>query len=191
MKVYILILLPIFDSLITNPYFSMKVLIPILSLFIVSFFGFSFTDKNPTQTNKNQLTVKEFISFFENRKNPDAVDKQMGKKEWIYVSSDKHGTTQVDMWMFEIYYHDVQYIMQSIFSPVKGLQTNQLQLHFQHRQPYEDFIAQFVDVKLDQVKQEKKENIYITHYKNDKYFVYTIIDRSQKMPYRITIAELP
>ncbi len=168
----------------------MKFLIPIIltSLFSLSFIN---KDTNSLQTDKNQLTVKEFISFFENRKNPDAVDKEIGKKEWIYVSSEKHGTTQVDMWMFEIYYHDVQYIMQSIFSPEKGLQTNQLQLHFQHRQPYEDFVAQFVDVRLDQTKQEKKGNIYITHYANSKYFVYTIIDRTQKMPYRVTIAELP
>lgn len=167
----------------------MKFLIPIILL--TSLLSFSFINKNPFQTDKNQLTVKEFISFFENRTNPNAIDKEIGKKEWIYVSSEKHGTTQVDMWMFEIYYHDVQYIMQSIFSPEKGLQTNQLQLHFQHRQPYEDFVAQFVDSNLDQTKQEKKGNIYITHYANDKYFVYTIIDRAQKMPYRVTIAELP
>ena len=166
----------------------MKFLFPIV---LISFFSFSFVNKNPFQTDKNQITIKEFISFFENRTNPEAVDKEIGKKNWIYVSSEKHGTTQVDMWMFEIYYHDVQYIMQSIFSPQEGLQTNQLQLHFQHRQPYEDFIAQFVDVGLNQFKQEKKENIYITHYKNDKYFVYTVVDRTQKMPYRITIAKLP
>ncbi|WP_338814591.1 hypothetical protein V9L05_04855 [Bernardetia sp. Wsw4-3y2] len=168
----------------------MKFLIPII---LISILSLSFISKNTNtfQTDKNGLTVKEFISFFENRNNPDAVDKEIGKKEWIYVSSEKHGTTQVDMWMFEIYYHDVQYIMQSIFSPEKGLKTNQLQLHFQHRQPYEDFVAQFVDSNLDQIKQEKKGNIYITHYANDKYFVYTIIDRSQKMPYRVTIAELP
>ena len=100
----------------------MKFLIPIIltSLFSLSFIN---KDTDSLQTDKNQLTVKEFISFFENRKNPDAVDKEIGKKNWIYVSSEKHGTTQVDMWMFEIYYHDVQYIMQSIFSPEKGLQT--------------------------------------------------------------------
>lgn len=167
----------------------MKFLFSILLL--TSLLSFSFINKNPLQTDKNQLTVKEFIAFFENRTNPEAIDKEIAKKQWIYVSSEKHGTAQVDMWMFEIYYHDVQYIMQSIFSSQKGLKTNQLQLHFQHRQPYEDFVAQFVDSNLDQFKQEKKENIYITHYKNDKYFIYTIIDRAQKMPYRVTIAELP
>lgn len=167
----------------------MKFLIPIIIL--TSFLSFSFNSKNSFQTDRNQLTLAEFISFFENRKNPDAVDKEIGKKNWIYVSSEKHGTTQVDMWMFEIYYHDVQYIMQSLFSPETGLKTNQLQLHFQHRQPYEDFVAQFVDFDLNQIKQERKENIYITHYANDKYFVYTVIDRTQKMPYRVTIAALP
>ncbi len=166
----------------------MKFLVPIL---LISILSLSFISKKTFQTDKNQITVKEFISFFENRTNPDDIDKEIGKKEWIYVSSEKHGATQVDMWMFEIYYHNVQYIMQSIFSSQKGLKTNQLQLHFQNRQPYEDFIAQFVDFRLDQFKQEKKGNIYITHYKNDKYFVYTIIDRAQKMPYRVTIAELP
>ncbi|WP_291727546.1 hypothetical protein [Bernardetia sp.] len=161
------------------------------SIVLISFLSFSFITSNSLQVDKNQLTIQEFISFFENRTNPDGIDKEIGKKNWIYVSSEKHGTTQVDMWMFEIYYHDVQYIMQSIFSPTKGLKTNQLQLHFQHRQAYEDFVAQFVDANLNQFKQERKEDIFITHYKNDKYFVYTIIDRSQKMPYRVTIAELP
>lgn len=166
----------------------MKFLIPIL---LFSFFSLAFTTQKTFQATQNALTLQEFISFFESRTNPEGIDKEIGKKNWIYVSSEKHGTTQVDMWMYEIYYHDVQYIMQSIFSPVEGLKTNQLQLHFQHRQPYENFVAQFVDAGLDQTKQEKKGDIYITHYKNDKYFVYTIIDRTQKMPYRVTIAELP
>ncbi len=76
----------------------MKLLIPII---LLSLFSFSFINKDSLQTDKNGLTVKEFISFFENRATPDAVDKEIGKKNWIYVSSEKHGTTQVDMWMFE------------------------------------------------------------------------------------------
>ena len=50
----------------------MKFLIPII---LISILSLSFISKNTNtfQTDKNGLTVKEFISFFENRNNPDAV----------------------------------------------------------------------------------------------------------------------
>jgi hypothetical protein len=162
----------------------LRLLLPIFALLIGSF------SLPKPQEDSFLITLEQLIELHESR-NPDLIDKAIAPKQWLYVSSDKEGKDQVDMWTYTVYYHQVRAMLLNIMSSEPSLQKNQIQLHLFSKDHFDWFVAQLPAQKFEKVKEDKRENIIQTRYFNQEYLLFTTINPAAELPFLITLAKVP
>ncbi|WP_027002642.1 hypothetical protein [Hugenholtzia roseola] len=143
----------------------------------------------PQDGGSYRLSLQDLMQIHKSR-NPQNIDAQITDRKWIYISSEKEGKNQIDMWSYEVYYHQVRAMLLNIFSSESGIQNNQTQLHLFHKEDSEQLISELEGAQFKKVREKIENNQTYLRYQNEEFVVFILIDASQTLPYRFTLASL-
>jgi hypothetical protein len=172
----------------------MKTSLPFIHLtfgiaFLLSSFANFTKSKQPRDGGTYRLSLQDLIQIHKSR-DPQAIDAQITDRKWLYISSEKEGQNQIDMWSYEVYYHQVRAMLLNVFSTEKGIQNNQTQLYLFHKEDSEQLISELEEAQFKKVREKTENNQTYLRYQNEEFVVFIQIDTTQALPYRFTLASL-